>query len=116
MKVLVATGRLAQDLVKESSQDADVLVLDLDVAAFITPEMLRRAAPAGYDLILIPGSITADFRRQSGPWAQRYVWDRSMRQIWDSFFATFQMLNCPAQFPHACSWRTRCVKTPLCKE
>jgi len=39
-----------------------VLVLDLDVAAFITPEMLRRAAPAGYDLILIPGSITADFQ------------------------------------------------------
>ncbi|OPY47085.1 MAG: Pterin binding enzyme [Methanosaeta sp. PtaU1.Bin016] len=62
MKVLVVTGRLAQDLVKESSQDAEVLVLDLDVAAFITPEMLRRAAPAGYDLILIPGSITADFQ------------------------------------------------------
>lgn len=62
MKVLVVTGRLAQDLVKDSAQDADVLVLDLDVAAFITPEMLRRAAPSGYDLILIPGSITADFQ------------------------------------------------------
>jgi dihydropteroate synthase-like protein len=39
-----------------------VLVLDVDVAAFITPEMLCRAKPEGYDLILIPGAITADFR------------------------------------------------------
>ncbi len=39
-----------------------MLVLDVDVAAFITPEMLCRAKPDGYDLILIPGAITADFR------------------------------------------------------
>jgi dihydropteroate synthase-like protein len=38
-------------------------VLDLDIAAFITPEMLQRAAPTGYDLILIPGAITADFTK-----------------------------------------------------
>ena len=38
-----------------------MLVLDVDVAAFITPEMLCRAEPKGYDLILIPGAITADF-------------------------------------------------------
>ena len=36
--------------------------LDVDVAAFITPQMLCRAKPEGYDLILIPGAITADFR------------------------------------------------------
>ena len=36
--------------------------LDVDVAAFITPEMLCQAKPEGYDLILIPGAITADFR------------------------------------------------------
>lgn len=40
---------------------ADVLVMDVDVASFITPKMLRDAAPAGYDIILIPGAITADF-------------------------------------------------------
>lgn len=62
MKTLVVTGRLAQDQVKLFAKGADVLVLDVDVAAFITPEMLLRAVPAGYDLILVPGAITADFR------------------------------------------------------
>ncbi|NYT02629.1 MAG: dihydropteroate synthase-like protein [Methanosarcinales archaeon] len=47
--------------VAKSKIGADVLVLDVDVAAFITPGLLRRAGPAGYDLILIPGAITADF-------------------------------------------------------
>jgi len=40
---------------------ADVLVMNVDVASFITPKMLREAAPKGYDIILIPGAITADF-------------------------------------------------------
>jgi dihydropteroate synthase-like protein len=62
MKVLAVTGRLAQDMVRDAARDADVLVLDVDVAAFITPDMLQRAAPSGYDLILIPGAITADFQ------------------------------------------------------
>jgi dihydropteroate synthase-like protein len=61
MKVLAVTGRLAQDLVRACAKEADVLVLDVDIAAFITPEMLQQAAPKGYDLILIPGAITADF-------------------------------------------------------
>lgn len=61
MKVLAVTGRMAKDLVKQHSKGADVLVLDVDVAAFITPEMLQCAAPLGYDLILIPGAVTADF-------------------------------------------------------
>ena len=61
MKVLAVTGRLAEDMVTESVSGADVLVLDVDVASFITPEMLREAAPRGYNLILIPGAITSDF-------------------------------------------------------
>jgi len=63
MKVLAVTGRLAQDLVRASADGADVLVLDVDIAAFITPQMLLQAAPKGYDLILIPGAATADFRK-----------------------------------------------------
>lgn len=39
-----------------------MLVTDVDVAAFITPQMLQRLAPRGYDLILIPGAVTSDFR------------------------------------------------------
>ena len=62
MKVLAVTGRLAQNLVRAYAKDADVLVLDVDVAAFITPRMLILAAPKGYDLILVPGAITADFQ------------------------------------------------------
>lgn len=63
--MLVVTGRMAEEEVRRSvarsKMGADVLVLDVDVAAFITPGLLRRARPAGYDLILIPGAITADF-------------------------------------------------------
>ena len=61
-KVLLVTGRLAQAQVRASAEDADVLVADVDVAAFITPELLLCASPQGYDLILIPGAITADFQ------------------------------------------------------
>jgi len=61
MKILAVTGRLAQDLVRSSTKKADVLVLPVDVASFITPQMLIEADPRGYDLILIPGAITADF-------------------------------------------------------
>ncbi len=63
MKILVVTGRLAQDLVMDSARGTDVLVLDLDIAAFITPEILVSSAPKGYDLILVPGAITADFTK-----------------------------------------------------
>ncbi|HWQ18296.1 MAG TPA: dihydropteroate synthase-like protein [Methanotrichaceae archaeon] len=62
MKILAVTGRLAQGMVREQARGSDVLVLDTDIAAFITPEMLKRAGPRGYDLILIPGAVTADFR------------------------------------------------------
>jgi dihydropteroate synthase-like protein len=61
MKVLAVTGRRAEKMVKESANGADVLVLDVEIAAFITPELLVKAAPKNYDLILIPGAITSDF-------------------------------------------------------
>jgi dihydropteroate synthase-like protein len=63
MKVLVVTGRHAEKLVRESATGADVLILDADIAAFITPAMLIQAAPRSYELILIPGAITSDFSR-----------------------------------------------------
>ncbi|MDF0590434.1 dihydropteroate synthase [Candidatus Methanocrinis natronophilus] len=62
MRALAVTGRLAERMVREAVGDrADVLVMDVDVASFITPKMLREASPEGYDVILIPGVITADF-------------------------------------------------------
>jgi len=42
MKVLAVTGRRAEKMVKESANGADVLVLDVEIAAFITPELLVR--------------------------------------------------------------------------
>ncbi|MDQ1262515.1 MAG: hypothetical protein QG575_1696, partial [Euryarchaeota archaeon] len=61
-KILLVTGRLAEAQVRAAAGDAQVLVADVDVAAFITPELLLGTAPQGYDLILIPGAITADFQ------------------------------------------------------
>lgn len=63
MNILVATGKLAENIVKRAVQeDADVLALDIDVAAFITPSLLRRSLPEKkYDLILVPGSASGDF-------------------------------------------------------
>ncbi|MCZ7357282.1 MAG: dihydropteroate synthase-like protein [Candidatus Methanoperedens sp.] len=65
MNILVVTGRLAESTVKKSVKgEADVLVLDIDVAAFTTPALLRRALPAKkYDLILIPGLASGDYSR-----------------------------------------------------
>ncbi|MGZ4923895.1 MAG: dihydropteroate synthase-like protein [Halobacteriota archaeon] len=64
MRVLIATGRCAEDVVKESvGQAADVVVLDIDVAALMTPPLLKKAysehirqLARAYDIILIPGS------------------------------------------------------------
>jgi dihydropteroate synthase-like protein len=61
MRVLAVTGRRAEKLVKESANGADVLVLDVEIAAFITPDLLVKAEPKNYDLIIIPGAITSDF-------------------------------------------------------
>lgn len=64
VRILTVTGRLAENKVRENSKDmADVLVLDIDIAAFITPEMLEKHGSQlkEYDLILISGLVTADF-------------------------------------------------------
>ncbi len=63
MNVLVATGRLAENKVRRSVRDdADVLVLDIEVASFITPSLLLRSMPdKKYDLILIPGLASGNF-------------------------------------------------------
>ncbi len=60
----MATGRCAEKVVKGSvGQAADVLVLDIDVAALMTPPLLKKAyvehvrrLARAYDVILIPGS------------------------------------------------------------
>ncbi|WP_406657609.1 dihydropteroate synthase-like protein [Methanolobus sp. ZRKC2] len=77
MKVLVATGHLAEQTVRDSvGKNADVLVVDTEIAAFITPRKLmaaiKRDNPSldadsdsnlGYDLIFIPGLVSGDFSR-----------------------------------------------------
>jgi len=55
MDILIATGRLAQQTVREAvGANADVLVLDIEIATFITPGLLGSALPDGrYDLICL---------------------------------------------------------------
>jgi len=67
MNILIATGRLAENTVRKAvGEKADVLVADIDIAAFITPKKLIKAFQEAnfskkYDLILIPGLVSGDF-------------------------------------------------------
>ncbi|HTX44055.1 MAG TPA: dihydropteroate synthase-like protein [Methanocella sp.] len=64
MRILLVTGRLAYPVVKELAGAADVLMLDLDIAAFATPGRLEKAIAGktgGYDLILVSGLAASDF-------------------------------------------------------
>jgi len=65
VRVLVVTGRLAEKDVKAAVGNlADVMVLDVDVASFITPKMLERALDGiemKWDLVLVPGYCSGDF-------------------------------------------------------
>jgi dihydropteroate synthase-like protein len=71
MKILIATGRLAENTVRKAvGEKADVLVADIDIAAFITPKKLVKAyketgLSKKYDLILIPGLVAGDFSKVS---------------------------------------------------
>ncbi|AKB33842.1 dihydropteroate synthase-related protein [Methanosarcina siciliae HI350] len=71
MKILIATGRLAENTVRKAAgEKADVLVADIDIAAFITPKKLVKAIQdAGFssrhDLILLPGLVAGDFSKVS---------------------------------------------------
>lgn len=63
MDTLVVTGHLAENAVRKAVKDeADVLVLDIEVAAFTTPALLKKHIPnRKYKLILIPGLTSGDF-------------------------------------------------------
>lgn len=62
MNILVVTGRLASNAVRASINGADVLILDIEVAAFTTPALLKRFLPSKkFDLILVPGLASGDY-------------------------------------------------------
>jgi dihydropteroate synthase-like protein len=68
LKPLIVTGRLAKPLVERyvraSRVDADVIALDMPVAALLTPNYIARALKRipteQYDLVLVPGMVTGD--------------------------------------------------------
>ena len=66
MRVLIVTGRLAEDSVRRYIRgldvDVDIRVLPVSVAAFITPDSAAEALASvkGYDIILLPGTIRGD--------------------------------------------------------
>lgn len=68
MRVLLVTGRLAEESVRRIVSgldfDVDVQTLPVSVAAFITPEStteaLRNQPTAEYDIILLPGAVVGD--------------------------------------------------------
>lgn len=68
MNVLLVTGLLAEDVVKQyakqSNVKTDVVALKIPVAALLTPETISKALEnmkvSGYDLILTPGLILGD--------------------------------------------------------
>jgi dihydropteroate synthase-like protein len=68
LKILIVTGLLGENLVKNNIKDSkheiDVLVLPVSVASFITPEIvkkkLREKTIQKYDIILMPGSVEGD--------------------------------------------------------
>ncbi len=62
--ILAVTGRLAEQTIRGAVADtAEVLVLDVDVAAFTTAAKLRERIDElkGYDLILVSGMTNANF-------------------------------------------------------
>ncbi|ADI74402.1 dihydropteroate synthase-related protein [Methanohalobium evestigatum Z-7303] len=69
MKILVVTGYLAEQTVKNAvNSGADVLVLDTDIAAFITPNKLlqvmeKRKLKDKYDIVFVPGIVSGDFTK-----------------------------------------------------
>lgn len=67
MNILIATGHLAIDTVKDAvGNDAEILLIDTEVAAFITPGKLldaymRDYQPNAFDFLLVPGLVSGDF-------------------------------------------------------
>ncbi len=62
MRILAVTGKLAEREVKKYAKNADVYVVDIDIAAFITPSHLRKIDLSKYDLVLVPGLARGDWK------------------------------------------------------
>jgi dihydropteroate synthase-like protein len=68
MKILIVTGKLAEETIKEQVAglkiDVDVLALPVTVASFITPRyaanQLTKQDLSHYDMLVLPGSISGD--------------------------------------------------------
>ena len=68
MRILIVTGKLAVDTIREKTRglkhEIEVLALPVTVAAFITPayaaKQLAEMDLSGYDMILLPGSVNGD--------------------------------------------------------
>lgn len=68
MKVLIITGTLAEETIREQvkdlEQEVDVLALPVTVASFITPRYAARQLASHdlskYDMIIMPGNISGD--------------------------------------------------------
>jgi dihydropteroate synthase-like protein len=69
MDILVATGKLAEGTVRKAvDTKAHIIVLDIDIAAFITPrkllEAIKKQGPQkNYDMIFVPGLASGDFSK-----------------------------------------------------
>lgn len=69
MDILVATGKLAEATVRKAvGAKAHAIVLDMDIAAFITPRKLLEAVKKQYpqnnfDIIFVPGLVSGDFSK-----------------------------------------------------
>ena len=68
MKILIVTGKLAEETIREQTRglkhQVDVLALPVTVASFITPryaaKQLEGADVKQYDMIVMPGSVSGD--------------------------------------------------------
>lgn len=69
MDILVATGKLAEGTVRKAvGSKAHIIVLDIDIAAFITPRRLiaalkNESTQKHYDIVFVPGLVSGDFSK-----------------------------------------------------
>jgi dihydropteroate synthase-like protein len=61
MKILAVTGKFAEKEVRKHIKD--VHIINVDIAAFITPSHLKDVNMNGYDLVLVPGLAKGDWRK-----------------------------------------------------
>lgn len=60
MNILAVTGKLAQEEVKKYVEN--VYVVEIDIAAFITPSHLKDLDLSDYDLVLVPGMAKGNWK------------------------------------------------------